>query len=88
MDGRDIELKKKNYTNTEAEAVRTNIFNEWVSDEFLPADARAAEGGLYVNFDTNSPSEINDGGYSAQIVDPAEFKDWTDIEVDFSISGL
>lgn len=88
VDGRDIELKKKNYTNTEAEAVRTNIFNEWVSDEFLPADARAAEGGLYVNFDTNSPSEINDGSYSAQIVDPAEFKDWTDIEVDFSISGL
>jgi hypothetical protein len=88
VDGRDVELKKKNYTNTEAEAVRSNIYNEWVSDEYLPADARTAEGALYTNYDFNTPSELNDGSYSAQIVDPAEFKDWTDIEVDFTVSGL
>ena len=88
VDGRDVPLKKKGYTNTEGEAVRSNIFNEWVTDDCLPGDARSAEGALFNNNDPNSPSELNDGSYSAQLVDPAEFKDWTDIEVDFSVSGL
>lgn len=88
VDGRAVPLKKKGYTNTEGDAVRSNIFNEWVTDDFLPGDARSAEGALFNNNDPNSPSELNDGSYSAQLVDPAKFKDWTDIEVDFSVSGL
>ena len=32
VDGRDIELKKKSYTNTESGDIRSNIFNEWVEN--------------------------------------------------------
>lgn len=88
VDGKDIELKKKSYTNTEAEAVRANIFNEWVSDDCLPSDARTAEGALFNNNDENSPSELNDGSYSAQLVSTEDFKDWTTVEVGFTVSGL
>ncbi|EWM52820.1 hypothetical protein [Ruminococcus flavefaciens] len=88
VDGREIELKKKGYTNTEAEAVRSNIFNEWISDDSLPGDARTAEGALFTNYDMNTPSELNDGSYSAQIVSSEDFKDWTTVEVGFTVSGL
>lgn len=87
VDGKDIELKKKNYTNDESGAIRSNIFNEWVGDSF-PADARVAEGPLFNNSDVSSPSDINDGSYSAELVDKEAFKEWTKVEVEFTVSGL
>ena len=85
VDGRDIELKKKSYTNTESGDIRSNIFNEWVSDDSLPSDARTAEGAL---FNGSAPSEINDGNYSAKVIDNADIKEWTKVEVEFAVSGL
>ena len=88
VDGRDIELTKKSYTNTESGSVRANIFNEWVSDDGLPADARSAEGALFNNGDNSSPAEINDGGFSAQIVNREDFAQWKNVEVSFTVSGM
>ncbi len=88
VDGREVELKKKSYTNTESGAVRANIYNQWVTDDGLPSDARTAEGALFNNGDTSSPSVINDGSCSAQIIDPADFSQWKNVEVGFTVSGL
>lgn len=88
VDGRELELTKKNYTNTEDGGIRSNIFNEWVRDDGLPGDARAAEGSLFNGNDNKNPSGINDGGYSAQIIDKSEFASWTKVEVGFTVSGL
>ncbi len=88
VDGKDIELKKKSYTNMESGSVRANIFNEWVSDDGLPADAKCAEGALFKDGNNASPSDINDGGYSAQIVSRDDFSEWKNVEVNFSVSGL
>lgn len=88
VDGRELELKKKNYTNTEDSAIRANIFNEWVKDDGLPGDARVAEGALFSGNDNSSPTDINDGSCSAQIVDTDEFREWTTVEVSFTVSGL
>lgn len=88
VDGRELELKKKNYTNTESGAVRANIYNEWVSDDALPTDARTAEGALFENGNPDTPSSINDGSFSAQIVEREEFGEWKNVEVDFTVSGF
>ena len=85
VDGYEVPLLKKNYTNTETGNIRANIFNEYVSDDSIPKDAKAAEGALFEN---GKPSDINDGGYSAQIVDSAAFDNWTNITVYFNVSGL
>ena len=88
VDGKDIGLTKKSYTNTESGSVRANIFNEWVSDDSLPADARTAEGALFNNGDSASPSDINDGSFSAQIVSRDDFAQWKNVEVSFTVSGI
>ena len=79
---------KKSYTNTESGSVRANIFNQWVSDDGLPSDARTADGALFDNNDPATPSAVNDGSCSAQILDPAEFSEWKNVEVGFTVSGL
>ena len=78
-------LLKKNYTNIETGNIRANIFNEYVSDDSLPKDAKAAEGAL---FEKGKPTDINDGNYSAQIVNKSDFDNWTNITVYFNVSGL
>lgn len=88
VDGAEIPLTKKSFTNTETAEVggtehnniRANIYNEWVSDDSLPEDARSSEGTL---------TELADSSeYSASILDPSAIGDWTTIEVNFTISGM
>ena len=89
IDGNEVELAKKSYTNTEDGCIRSNIFNSYVEDNALPGDARTADGALFVDGDNTQPSDINDGSYSAQIVDESAFNDgWTTVEVNFTVSGL
>ncbi|MCC8135990.1 MAG: hypothetical protein LIO40_04865, partial [Ruminococcus sp.] len=78
VDGTAIPLIAKNYTTSDdGVEMRTNIYNEWVSDENTPEDAHDANG---VITDTT--------GYSAQIIDPSAFDDgWTTVEVDFTVTG-
>lgn len=86
VDGEEIELTAKGYTNTEEGAIRSNIYNEWVSSP--TSDARCADGFLYKDYDTNSPNLDNVADYSAQIVNVDDFGEWTTIEVDFTITGM
>ena len=88
VDGTEIPLTKKSFTNTEETEIagekhnniRSNIFNEWVPDDNLPDDARSAEG--------NVADLANKSDYSATILDPSAIGDWTTIEVDFTVSGM
>ena len=51
VDGKDVELKKKSFTYTDAGKLRSNIFNEWISDDGLPDDSRCDKGALFNNYD-------------------------------------
>jgi flagellar motor protein MotB len=73
VDGKEVALTAKGYTNNEDGAVRTNIYNKWVTSP--PADARSSEG-------LDDFSE-----YSAQTVDTADFDSWMTVEVEFTVSG-
>lgn len=77
IDGTEVPMIAEDFTCVDA-GMRSNIYNEWVPDDSLPADAH----------DANGP--VTSGtGYSAQIVDPAAFADgWTTVEVDFTVSGV
>lgn len=85
VNGEAVELTKKNYTNTESGSIRANIYNEWVSEDSIPHDAKTAEGPLYEN---NMKTEINDGSYGAVIADKEKFANWNNITVTFTVSGL
>ncbi len=88
VDDTDIALTKKSYTNTEEAEIngvkhnniRSNIFNEWVSDDALPEDAKSAEG--------NIAELANKADYSATVIDPTTIGDWTTISVNFTVSGM
>ncbi len=86
IDGTEIEMTAKNYTNTEEGAIRSNIYNSWVTTP--SGDARCADGYLFNNFDNASPALDNAADYSAMIVDPSAFNAWTTIEVNFTVSGM
>lgn len=86
IDGNEIEMVAKNYTNTEEGAIRSNIYNSWVTTP--SGDARSAEGYLYNNFDSASPALEDAADYSAMIVDPSAFNAWTTVEVTFTVSGM
>ncbi|MBQ9898435.1 MAG: hypothetical protein IJM44_03155 [Ruminococcus sp.] len=76
VDGKELELKAKNYTSSEDKReMRATIYNTYV--EKLPEDAHDANGAV-----------TDDGTYSAQIIDPEAFASgWTKVEVDFTVTG-
>lgn len=83
VDGKELEMTAKPYTSSDDGVdTRANIFNTWVT---VPAnDARTAEGALY---ESGNPTDLcND--YSALVVKEEDFANWTNIQVDFTVSGL
>lgn len=83
VDGKEIEMKAKNYTSSDdGVELRTNIYNTYVASP--SQDGRSADGNLY-DEDGNALDICAD--YSAQIVDPADFSQWTTVEVSFTITG-
>ncbi|MDE5563758.1 MAG: hypothetical protein K2I93_01270, partial [Oscillospiraceae bacterium] len=86
VDGNEIELKSKNYTNTEDGGVRANLLNTYVSTP--SGDARSVEGFLFNDYDASSLALDNVDEYSAQVVDPADFGSWKKIEVTFTVTGM
>lgn len=72
IDGVDVELTSKNYSNYEDGNLRSNIFNSYVS-EAPTTDVWTADGSL--------------DGISAQIVPETAFANFSKIEVTFTISG-
>ena len=77
VDGNPITLAAKNYTSSDDNVeMRANIFNNYISS--FPSDAHKADGPVTGEF----------GEYSSMIVNPEDFKEWSKIEVDFSVSGI
>ena len=74
-DGRPVPLIANNYTAAEDKAVYANIYHPWV--KALPADARGENG---------KPVPAGDTGYSACIVSPDDFRTWSKVEVDFTVT--
>jgi len=72
IDGTEVELTAKNYTNYEDGNLRANIFNSYVT-EAPTEDVWTADGSL--------------DGISAQIVPASTFDSFSTIEVTFTISG-
>ncbi len=86
IDGTEVEMVAKNYTNFEDGHVRSNIYNSYVTTP--SGDARSVDGYLFNDYDTSSPALADAADYSAQIVDPSVYNSWTTIEVNFTVSGL
>lgn len=83
VDGNEIELTAKNYTaSDDGKETRANLYNSWVSSP--PVDARTPDGALY-DEDGDAMKICKD--YSAQIVNPEDFANWTTVEVNFTITG-
>ena len=76
-------MSAKNYTSSDdGKETRTNIFNSWVDKP--SEDGRSIDGNLY-DADGNAADFCAD--YSAQIVNPDDFKQWTTVEVTFTITN-
>lgn len=87
-DGKEIELKKQSYTNSEGGSIRSNIYNSFVGST-LPKDARTAEGYIFLDRNRDTPNpDIDASKYSPEIVDASDFGEWTKIEVTFTVSGM
>jgi len=77
VDGNEIAMKAKNYTSSDdGVELRSNIYNTWVGG--IPEDAVSVGGKV----------PADDSSYSPCIVDAADFKSWTKVEVDFTVSGI
>lgn len=86
VDGQEITMTAKNYTSSDdGKETRTNIYNSYVA---APSeDARTADGPLYEEDGENMTALDICADYSAQVVDPADFSQWTTVEVTFTITG-
>lgn len=77
VDGKELPMEAKNFTFIEMETdIKSNIYNEWAS--MIPDGAVSAEG------------SVADGteGYSSVIVDKEAFASWTEVKVNFTVSGM
>lgn len=86
VDGQEITMTAKNYTSSDdGKETRTNIYNSYVA---APSqDARTADGSLYEGEGEDMTALDICADYSAQVVDPADFSQWTTVEVTFTITG-
>lgn len=90
VDGKELTLAGKPYTSSDdGQETRANLYNQWVSNDSIPKDARSAEGKLYEGDGDDATAASFIGDYSPQAVNPDDFADgWTNIEVNFTISGI
>lgn len=86
VDGKESTPVAKNYTSTEDGHIRTNINNPYITKP--SGDARSTEGYLFTDNDTSKPAVADAADYSPQIINKDDFKEWTKIEVTFTVSGL
>lgn len=81
VDGEEIEMTAKNYTSSDdGVELRSNIYNHYLDEDYLPEDAYSEEDMLY---GTSMAAD-----YSPQIIDAEDFDTWSTVEVHFTISGL
>lgn len=84
VDGTPVELTAKAYTSSDDGInTRANLINKWTSKP--SPDARCADGALYDG--NGEPLDIC-ADYSPCIVEDEAFAQWTEVEVDITISGI
>lgn len=84
VDGTPVELTAKAYTSSDDGInTRANLINKWTSKP--SPDARCADGALYDG--NGEPLDIC-AEYSPCIVEDEAFAQWTEVEVDITISGI
>jgi hypothetical protein len=84
VDGTPVELTAKAYTSSDDGInTRANLINKWTSKP--SPDARCADGALYD--ENGEPLDIC-AEYSPCIVEDEAFAQWTEVEVDITISGI
>jgi len=90
VDGNELTLDGKPYTSSDdGKETRANLYNQWVSKDNMPKDARTAEGMLYEGEGDAATPASYIGDYSPQAVNPDDFANgWTTVEVNFTISGM
>ena len=90
VDGKELTLDGKPYTSSDdGKETRANLYNQWVSKDSIPKDARSADGRLYEGEGDSAVAADFIGDYSPQSVNPDDFADgWTTVEVNFTISGI
>ena len=83
VDGKEIAMTSKPYTSSDdGKETRANLYNEWVSKP--SEDARSTQGALY---NGGEPADFC-GDYSATVVNAEDFASWSNVEVNFTVSGI
>lgn len=84
VDGNAVEMSAKPYTSSDdGIETRANIYNQWLSKP--SSDARCKDGALY---DQDGKEIDICEEYAPSTVSPDDFKNWSNVEVDFTISGI
>lgn len=87
VDGSPITMVSQAYTSSDdGKVTRANLYNPFM-DGKPSSDARTVEGNLYTDMNPDAPIEAC-ANYSPVVIDPADFVEWTTVEVDFTISGI
>lgn len=85
VNGSEISLAAKAYTSSDdGKDTRANLYNEWTGG-MIPKNARCIQGKLR-NASGNHESFASE--YSSIVVNKDDFSSWTDVEVNFSVSGI
>ncbi len=90
VDGKELTLDGKPYTSSDdGQETRANLYNQWVSKDNIPKDARSADGKLYEGDGDAATAASFIGDYTPQAVNPDDFANgWTTVEVNFTVSGI
>lgn len=84
VNGTELNLTAKAYTSSDdGKDTRANLYNEWTGGA-IPKDARCSQGTLYNGVDLTSFA----GEYAPIVVNPSDFAKWSDVEVNFSVTGV
>lgn len=85
VNGAEISLAAKAYTSSDdGKDTRANLYNEWTGG-MIPKNARCIQGKLH---DASGSLESFAPEYSSIVVNKDDFSSWTDVEVNFSVSGI
>lgn len=85
VNGKTVSMKAKAYTSSDdGRDTRANLFNEWTGG-VLPKDARCVQGRIV---DAAGKAADYASEYAPIVVDAADFAQWSDVEVEFTVSGI
>lgn len=85
VNGKAVNMKAKAYTSSDdGKDTRANLFNEWTGG-VLPKDARCVQGRIV---DAAGKAADYASEYAPIVVNPDDFAQWSEVEVEFTVSGI